>query len=201
MTTWVMGDSIVANAGKNGDQLTGGGHTIWSGLSGARCAGLNGRLLRLMNKSHAPTTLILHLGTNDILKSSTWEISKRVKENIKGIRQLLSHTRIIWSDIMIRLAYADEIKKGAGLAATRNVNKTAHKICREEIKTNVHVITHSSVFNRSNLRVDGKPIYKWDGTHPSDFGSYVFRQTLSQALTFFNANPGSFSYPPGSADV
>ena len=48
MTTWIMGDSIVANAGKNGDQLPGGCRTIGSSLSGARCADLNSQLRRLI---------------------------------------------------------------------------------------------------------------------------------------------------------
>ncbi len=201
MITWVFGDSIVANAGKDGDQLRGGGRTVWFGLSGARCAGLTGRLSRRMYRNRAPTTIIIHLGTNDILKSSTEEICERVLENLKAVRSLLPGARIIWSDIMQRLSYADEDTEGGGLSSTRNVNKVAHKICRKNIKSNVHAITYSDLFNPRNRKVNRKSIYKWDGTHPSAFGSVLFRERLSQALTFFNENPGSFSFPPGSAEA
>ncbi len=202
MLTWVVGDSIVANAGKNDDQLRGGGRTVWLGLSGARSAGLTGRLSRKLYRIRAPTTIIVHLGTNDILKISTKEICEKVLNNLTGIRNLLPHTRIIWSDIMIKLAYSDEDTPGGGLSSTRNVNKVAHRICRKQVKTNVHVITHSDMFNGRKRRINGRSIYKWDGTHPSlDFGSELFRERLSQALIFFNENPGSFSFPPGSAEA
>ena len=47
MRTWVIGDSIVARAGKNNIQLRGGGVVIWQGVGGAKCAGLVNRLTRL----------------------------------------------------------------------------------------------------------------------------------------------------------
>ena len=108
MRTWVIGDSIVARAGKNNIQLRGAGVVIWQGVGGAKCAGLVNRLTRILQREPFPTTVILHLGTNDIFKSSTWEINKRVRENLEGIRRLLPNTRMIWSDIIIRLEYADE---------------------------------------------------------------------------------------------
>ena len=95
-----MGDSIVANAGKNEDQLPGGGRTIGSSLSGARRAAPNGT--EADAQKPGSTTLVLHIGPNDILKSPTWGIGKRIKENIKGVRQLLLTLVRYFDQICIR---------------------------------------------------------------------------------------------------
>ena len=137
----MLGDSIVARAGSEQQQIQGGGRTYWSGVSGARCAGLMNRISRLLQRRAFPTTLILHVGSNDILKSSNREIRSRVLENIRGLRALLPNTRIIWSDILVRLAYCDERVPGAGRRAMRNINKYAHVVCRSLVSGDNHVNT------------------------------------------------------------
>ena len=195
----MVGDSIVDRAGKTMLQLNGGGLVSWFGKSGAHSEGLLERITRLLYRNAAPSTIILHIGTNDILESQSWEIRNRIKEILKGVRNLLPNTRIIWSDILIRIGYSRERNEGAGKKTTRNINKYAHKICREDI-TNSHVITHSSIFNRQNRNVQ-TPIFEYDCVHPTDAGLALFRQTLSNALVFFNDQPTAFSFPPGAADV
>ena len=74
------------------------------------------------------TTLVIDIETNNILKSPTWETVKRVKENIKGIRQLLL-TLVRYCDQSI--AYADEIKKCLYLRyAVKQVNKVYRRLTR-----------------------------------------------------------------------
>ena len=197
MRTWVIGDSIVARAGKNNIQLRGGGVVIWQGVGGAKCAGLVNRLTRLLRREPFPTTVILHLGTNDIFKSSTWEINKRVRENLEGIRRLLPNTRMIWSDIIIRLEYADERVARAGKDNMRNINKRAHSFLRKLDGDN-KVVVHSGIFQSGRHHLDNHALFEYDCTHPTDWGLHCFRENLSNALIYFNQNPASFEYPPGS---
>lgn len=197
LKTWIVGDSIVARAGRGREQLYGGGQVTWFGKSGDRLSGFVDRVTELLYRNPAPSTIILHIGSNDILKAATWETRDRVWETLSRIRELLPGTRIIWSDILIRLGYADEMAEGAGLRCTRNINKYAHKVCREMRTGNAHVITHTSVFNRENRNVD-RPVFEYDCTHPSPAGLIKFRHTLSIALIHFNDFPEAFSYPPGS---
>ena len=108
---------------KNNTQLRGGGAVIWQYVNGAKCAGLVNRLTRLLRKEPLLTTVILHLWTNDMFKSGTCVINKRVRGNLEGIRRLLPNTRMIWSDIIIRLEYAEERIARAGKGNMRNMNK------------------------------------------------------------------------------
>ncbi len=197
MRTWVVGDSIVKRAGELNGNLNGGGATQFHGLSGAKCAGLRNRLGRLLYKHRFPTTIILHVGTNDIFYDKRGDIVKRVEQNIRDVRTLLPSTRIIWSDVIVRLAYAQEKNKGAGKDTVRAMNKRAHKVCREMIQ-NAKIIVHSDVLSPVLRNIDG-PVYQYDCTHPSDLGLWHLRQKWSNALLYFNAHPSAFCYPPGAA--
>ena len=145
--TWILGDSIIRHAGKANTQLHGGGTVIQKGVSGARLAGLGKWLRRYLAKGVAPTTLILHLGTNDILKENLGQIRNRVKESLEAIRNILPNTRLIWSDILLRAKYQGEVKVGAGKRCTLDLNMFARKAIRE--MPNTHVIKHSHIINPS----------------------------------------------------
>ncbi len=150
MRTWVIGDSIVKRAGEVSTHLNGGGETLWLGLSGAKCTGLRHRISKRMYRNRFPTTIILHVGTNDIFHDTRKAIVKRVEQNLKDVRAILPFTRIIWSDVIVRLAYAEEKKKGAGKDTARAMNKRAHKVCREMI-TDAKVIVHSEILSRGEM--------------------------------------------------
>ena len=198
MRTWVLGDSIVNRAGQNNTQLHGGGDVDWFGQPGGKCIGLVNRVLFLMRKRPFPTTLIIHVGTNDILSSPTWDIRQRVFDNLTGLREILPNTRIIWSDIILRLGYAEEVNRGAGKKCMRNINKYAHMIIKKEMGGNAHIVVHSGNFTSNRRNENGRPIYQYDCVHPSPFGLLVFKQTLSNALVHFNNRPQSVVYPPGA---
>ncbi len=198
MRTWVVGDSIVARAGEHNPPLLGAGEVIWCGLSGAKCINVVHRLTELLRRKPFPTTVILHLGTNDIFRDPTWKIRKRVYENLKGVRNLLPNTRLIWSDILLRLEYSEQIHDGAGKRNMRNINKKAHKVCREKLGGNNKIIVHSGLFQSGRRRVQDRPIYVYDCTHPSNWGLRLLRQNWSDALVYFNQNPQAVDFPPGS---
>ena len=198
--TWVVGDSIVCRAAKLGRHLPGGGTMLWKGLSGAKCVAVENRILRFLRVEHhpVPTTLIMHLGTNDIFHASTTDIRERVKKNLDGIRRLLPNTRLIWSDILVRLEYSEQKRKGAGKRNMRSINKRAHKVMREELEGCNKVVVHSHIFQSKRKYYKGKKLFEYDCTHPTVWGLECMRKTWSDALVHFNAFPQAFDFPPGS---
>ncbi len=158
------------------------------GVSGARLAGLGNRLRRYLAKGEAPTTILLHLGTNDIFKENLGQIRHRVKECLEAIRNILPNTRLIWSDILLRAKYHGEVKGGAGKRCTWDLNMYARKILRE--MQNAHVIKHSHLINPSQ-----EGVYWQDMIHLDTRGTLLFRQNLSDGLMFFNTYPDAFHFP------
>ena len=185
---WIVGDSIVRHAGDGNHQLRGAGVTVWKGLSGARWAGVTNRLSRYLRTLDSPHVLILHLGTNDIFRTNLGNIRARILANINAIRQLLPDTQIIWSDILQRLAYRGEAARGAGNRSTRNLNSYARRVLGQ--MDNTHIIKYSDIIS------SGQPaMYHTDNIHLNDQGKAAFRQRISDALVFFNANQGQFIFP------
>ena len=184
----MVGDSIVRWVGQNNDQLLGGGTVIWKGVSGARWAGVTNRLRRYLTRHEYPHTLILHLGSNDIFRSDLGDIRARVASNIMAIRQMLPETRIIWPDILQRVAYRNERGRGAGHRSTRNINSYARRILSG--MENCHVIRHAGSINATHQH-----LYHNDGIHLSDQGKVRFRSNLSEVLLFFNNKPFQFHHP------
>ena len=190
--TWVIGDSIVGQASTGNVQLAGGGEVYWSGVSGAKLAGITGRLSRTLHRAPYPTTLILALGTNEIFRSNLGNIRARIRNALMSIRQLLPNTRLIWSCVLPR-RIKGEHKGGCGRKCIKNINKCARQTL--EKLGNAHVIRHSHNFNPSD-----EVAYKLDGLHLEVPGQERFRQNLSQALVFFNNNPSVLCWPVHPAD-
>ena len=186
--TWIIGDSIINWSGHGQPQLSGGGKVYWDGVSGAKIAGVVDRLSQCVQTRPFPSTLVLHLGTNDIFESPIHEIRKHINLALKSVRNLFPRTRLIWSFILPRSYYHGELRKGAGDGCARNINNHARSVCSE--MPNTHVISHKEVLPKHVSK-----LYRFDGLHLSPRGISIFRSHLEQALTFFNANPGEFQYP------
>ena len=90
--TWIIGDSIINWSG-------------WDGVSGAKIAGVVDRLSQCVQTRPFPSTLVLHLGTNDIFESPIHEIRKHINLALKSVRNLFPRTRLIWSFIQPRSKY------------------------------------------------------------------------------------------------
>ncbi len=195
MRTWIVGDSLIRDAGENNPQLLGGGRVVWLGLSGARLINIENRFRRRLFRNEFPTTVIIHLGTNDVLRSPTIEIRGRILETLVTLRRLLPTTRIIWSAILPRLGYAEEKTPGAGGRCTVNLNKYARSVVRSGLLGgNAHAISHSGSFNPRRRNVDG-PLYRYDCVHLTPLGSSLLRENFQNALVHFNSHPGDLFYP------
>ena len=86
--------------------------------------------------------------------------------------------------------YEEEFEEGCGKRSTITSNKYAHQVTRKEL-TNARFIRHSQISNPVN-----DALFSTDGLHLSDDGKVMLQRSLSDGLVFFNANPGSISYPP-----
>ena len=131
--TWVVGDSIVRRAGETGHQLTSGGETKWLGIGGARSAGLASRMKHYLQRNPAPTTVIVHLGCNDIFSRPLKEVMECIRQNFSELGKLLPQARIIWSSILPRLIYYGEHRKGPGKDFQWNLDNVGRQYCIREL--------------------------------------------------------------------
>jgi lysophospholipase L1-like esterase len=170
-------------------QLAGGGEVTWRGHGGARIGGLRSMLNFCLNRKRYPTTIVIHLGSNDIFNDTTANIRGRVEENLKMVRQLFPQTRIIWSDIIFRAFYMGEESKKAGRRCATNINRFARKVCLSI--PNTYFICHSHVFKPSN-----QSLYAYDGVHLSEKGKELLLANWAGGLSYLNRNPTANAYPP-----
>ena len=190
MRTMVLGDSMVRRVSARKVQLAGGGNTVYCGEGGAGIGRLRDMVLRHLSRRRNPTTLIIHLGTNDIFFNSLSAIRYRIEENVRCVRKLLPQTRLIWSDILPRAFYLKESQqsKGAGKRCTINLNEYAHKLCTRI--PNMRYIKHRN-FSQSD-----RTLFYWDSVHLSDKGHQRLLDNWSNGLVFLNANPNAWGYCP-----
>ncbi len=189
--TWIVGDSLVRRAGEGNIQLTGGGEVTWLGLGGARILGLPSRLNRCLSGRSPPHTLIIHLGSNDILKMPKKELSNAIAEALKFIRQRLPNCRIVWSSILPRLFWYGELTPGAGERVRMDVNGRAAAVCRSLSGDN-RVLWHPAFVQRDHSN------FYHDGVHLSSRGNDLFRRDMELGLQHFNrySRQQALHFPP-----
>lgn len=188
--TWILGDSIAYWAGTTNQQLRGGGEVLWLGRRGANLSRIMGIIRRNLRRQPFPTTIIIHVGTNDIFDSSTLQLRARIPELVRSVRHILPRTRIIWSDVLDRLFYYGEAQPGAGRRVGNFINSQAHRAIYE-LGRNAHFISY-----RGTLDASTPAFYRRDGVHLNDAGNIMFRMVLAEGLVFFNTHPGSTEFPP-----
>ena len=184
-----MGDSIIKWAGQGQYQLQGGGETVWQGVGGARLVDVKTRVQHHLRRNPRPTTLILHLGTNDIFAEPWGTVRRRMNEILHDLRNMLPGVRIIWSDVLPRLFYYGESSRGAGNRFRVKLNRYAHHVCLQ--LHDMHVIRHDELFPAYSYG-----LFRRDGLHLSERGIGTFIQNLENGLLFFNQFPNTFMFPP-----
>jgi lysophospholipase L1-like esterase len=194
MLTLVIGDSMVGRLSGRGVQLRGGGRVLWRGVGGARLSGLCYMLSSYLRRRQAPTTIVIHVGTNDLFHDMLSGVRANVVEVLSAVRKLFPDSRIIWSDILYRAFYLNEASPRAGKRSTNNINKYAHQVCRR--LPNTCFIKHSHIFANTD-----HTLFVYDGVHLSYKGKQFLLDNWAQALLFFNAVPGAKGFPPQPYDV
>ena len=179
MRTWIVGDSLIGQAGSTNAELP---------VGGSRLFGLISRLLRYHGilGNTLPTTMILHMGTCKSFRSTLGDIQKQLRESLLGTRELSPRVRLIWSDILPRQRYEEKFEEGWSKRSTITSNKYAHQVIRKE-GTNARFIRHSHIFNPVN-----DALFSADGLSLSNGGKMALQWSLSDGLVFFYASPAPF---------
>ena len=186
--TWVIGDSIVFRASQSDPRCPATRCLQWFTVRGAKLIELIPMLNRHLKTMPAPRTLVIHLGTNDLFSTPVMELRCKIKECLCTIQEMLPTTRIAWSDILYRLFYYGETKKGVGKKNLRALNKFAHMICRQIGKA-------SAIIHAHNIKASDQSLFWCDGLHLSAVGNTKFCENLHNALAFFSLYPDAHSYP------
>ena len=189
-----MGDSItywMGNYTRPNPQLVGGGVVTWYGVRGAKIQGLFHRIQKYIGRNRFPTTIVIALGTNNIFKDPLTKIIDMLKTELKSIRELLPHTRLIWSDVLPRRKYDGEHRKNAGKRCTIDINTNARRFLSK--KHSAHAIWQSHIFNPKREELF------FDNVHLSEAGQQAFIEHLERALVYFNSFPSRFEFPPKPA--
>ena len=187
--TLVIGDSYVGRLAGQNIQLRGGGEVSWYGRGGKKISDLRWMMNTYLNRRRVPTTIIIHIASNDIFEDKTSAIVSRATESLKALRQLYPDTRLIWSDIVDRAFFLGESSPGAGVRATKIVNRGMHRACLRI--DNTYFIGHSRYICAAE-----HALYRRDGIHLSEEGSQILVLNWENALCYFNENPDSYGYPP-----
>ena len=167
----------------------GGGETKWLGIGGARTAGLASRMKHYLQRNLAPTTVIVHLGCNDIFSRPLKEVMECIRQNLSELGKLLPKARIIWSSILPCLFYYGEHRKGAGKDFQRKLDNVGCQYCIRELGG--CAISHKDLF-----RPYAHHLFLKDAIHLSNSGNWVYRQNIENTLCFFNDNPEYAFFPP-----
>lgn len=190
---WIVGSSIIYWAARCALIREGGpglnlepADLVWKGTRGMRWAELQPRIDGLLETCIRPTTLIVHLGGNDLVDCSCLCFVRMVQDTLLTLRAALPDVMLVWSDILTRQFY-----KGARCQkAMDNKRKEINRKCR-------------GLFIRAGGRAIRHPLIQWkqndlfrnDGVHLSDAGNAIFLDTMQQAIETFISS-GAVSYPP-----
>ena len=160
-------------------------------MSGARICGLPARLNRYLSGRTAPNILVVHLGTNDIFHMSKRQIMKVLSETLTFLRQRLPQVMLVWSEILPRLFWYGEHKRGRGNKVRVDINRHAASLMKALPGDN-RVIYYPAFHNRPHR------LFRYDGVHLSSMGNQMFRSQIQQALRYFQAQSMEVgpNYPP-----
>ena len=185
----MFGDSIVYRAGDHAAREPFLGLITWHGVRGAKISSLVASIRSELKRSPVPNIIIIHLGTNDLFSTPVKEIRTWIEEGLKALRHMLPATRIVWSDILLRLFYYGEERPGVGKRNVSALNKFAHKVCKKLGRA--HAIVHAH-----NINPCSHSAYWRDGLHLSKEGNRLFCRNIFDAVSFFATHPSTLLYPP-----
>ena len=132
-----------------------------------------------------PTTIIFHIGTNNVFQHLHLRCIALLRILLWGVRGLLPHACIVWSDILLGLYYS---------ASGRRVANFLNTFARRAVykMENGHFVCHKGVFPLTSFI----GLFRLDGLHMSEGGCIMLRMSLAAALVYFNCNPSAKVFPP-----
>ncbi|KAJ8318103.1 hypothetical protein KUTeg_003194 [Tegillarca granosa] len=187
---WIVGSSMICHAmirainstfKKNLQLETNNLSVLWQGKPGMRWEQVFNKIKHLITFIDPPEFLLLHCSGNDIGSSlKSVELIHLILNTIVKIFKLLPKTRLIWSQILPRLEWRNEVNHRALKKVRVRVNR---KIANFVLKNNGFYIKYPELIE-SNTGCFSK-----DNVHLSDLGNDLFLFRIQQALqTFLTTN-------------
>lgn len=138
-----------------------------------------------------PDMLIIHLGCNDIVGSSTFLLHLYVKELIDFLVSTLPQTYIVWSSVLPRPCYTRVPAHEQQVMRQRlsHLNRNARKLF---IRAGGKIIRFPDIVSCNNS------LFRPDQLHLSSTGLRVFLNSIKGALEYFKLFPASIVFPPSA---
>jgi len=202
---WIVGDSIVHWAahyllpwGEAALNLHLDSRVSWKGLRGGHLTDLSLYLYDSLVRNHcgscdwpcvhAPSFVVIHMGTNDLTTLDTMGFKFTLEDVIAECQFLLPHSIIVWSDILPRHFYKGAWSQPSMERKRKNVNRTARAIV---LSNGGKVIRHD------NIQWYLRSLFRSDLLHLDVFGHHLFTENLGAALKFFSRYPLEQIYRAG----
>lgn len=180
---WICGHSLIFWAKKRatspevGLQLGMDRNTVhiwWKGVQGMTWQQLLPQLLQLKDNWPKPDILFVHLGGNDIGKTSPDDFVEAVKNDFVSLKNIFPQCLLVWSDILPRKSWRHS-------EDSLEVNKT-----RDTINRRVHGIMEELdgySLSHENIAPTLDPcLYRPDGVHLSGRGIDTFNLNIQDFL-------------------
>lgn len=168
---WIVGDSIIRRV-ECGFPLPLKVH--WKGKGGAGVADLYDLREQLLRLSPPPVFLLVHLGTNDLVRIDEFALRQRVAVMLRDCLDWCPHLTLIWSDILPRVFYFGAHSQPALERKRRIINRWARSQCSKLPRT---LCLHHPQFQWADFS-----LYHFDGVHFSPAGNRIFRSNIEQFL-------------------
>ena len=139
-------------------------------MSGMKTVHLVGRIESLLKRYKSPSYIIIHCGGNDLGQNPVNSTQLMAMDAVRQI-QSLTHAKIIWSQILPRLVYRNEINHVKLNKARRRFNTELSRFCMNEGGA---YIRHPQIVEKSYLFRDH--------VHLSDIGNDMFLCNIKHGL-------------------
>ncbi|VDI23821.1 Hypothetical predicted protein, partial [Mytilus galloprovincialis] len=144
----------------------------WQGKSGMRICEIIPKVKHLLTLEEPPQVLVFHCGGNDIGQKVSCVLGHDILKVIDCLRVLLPKSKFVWSQILPRLKYRNEI-------VHRSLNRTRVRL-NSLVAT--YIIKHGGAYIRYPELSEDNPDLFLDGVHLSDIGNNLFLYRLQQGL-------------------
>ncbi|XP_053384903.1 uncharacterized protein LOC123559724 [Mercenaria mercenaria] len=170
---WIVGSSIVRDAFyrvHSGNFQLPGVDIFWDFQPGMQMHHLSSKMYELLALYKPPQYLVVHCGGNDIGQSPLNETELLAINTLQEI-QSATNTRIIWSQILPRLVYRNEINHFKLNKCRRRFNTTLAK----------HCIQRGGAYIRYPQITEKAYLFR-DNVHLSEIGNDIFISNLRHGL-------------------
>lgn len=204
---WILGDSLIHWAahyllpwGEAALNLHLNSRVTWKGLRGGHLTDLPLYLYdSLVNRHcgacdwpcirHAPSFVVIHMGTNDLTTLSTLGFKFTLAEILAECQFLLPHSVIVWSDILPRHFYRGAWSQSSMEVKRKAVNSTARAMV---------LASGGKVIRHDNIQWYTRCLFRSDLVHLDVLGQHFFTDNLGAALRYFSRYPLEQIYRAGT---